>query len=121
MTLETVQQKLSSHEIDKENISKALAHGIVRKDYVRAKPGQLLTYIISRHRNFHHATLESASDERYFLQAAFGRKVRIYKIWNVGRQEIKDDFHMLRAMLDETEHWDPAYESLDRILKGAGF
>lgn len=64
---------------------------------------------------------ESASNERYFLQAAFGRKVRIHKIWNDSRKEIKDDFYMVRAMLDETEHWDPAYESLDRILKGAGF
>lgn len=121
MTLKVTPTKLTSNEIDKENITKAVADGVLRKDRNPAKPGQLLTYVISRHKNFHHATLESASDERYFLQAAFGRKVRIYKIWNVGRQQIKDDFYMLRAMLDETEHWDPANECLDRILKGAGF
>ncbi|GEM_PF-6147791 len=121
MTIEAVSPKLSSFQIDKRNIEKARADGIQRKECIRAKPGQLLTYILSRHKTFHHATLESASDERYFLQAALGRKVRIHKIWNVGRQEVRDDFYMLRAMLDETENWDPAFECLDRILKGAGF
>lgn len=108
-------------QADRHNIAKALADGVQRKEPVKAEPGQLLTYILTRHKTFHHATLESASDERYFLQAAFGRKVRIHKIWNVCRQDVKNDFLMLRAMLDETEHWDPAFESLDRILKGAGF
>lgn len=113
--------QLTLSESDQRYIDRAIEDGLERKKHVRAKPGQLLTYILSRNKTFHHGTLESASNERYFLQAAFGRKVRIHKIWNVSRKEVKDDFYMVRAMLDETEHWDPAFESLDRILKGAGF
>lgn len=118
---DTTPKKLTSHQIEQKNIAKALTDGVVRRERVQAKPDQLLTYILSRHKQFHHATLESASNERYFLQAALGRRVRIFKIWNVGRKQIKDDFYLLRAMLDETEHWDPAYHALDRVLKGAGF
>ena len=102
-------------------MEKALAAGINRPFSVKATDNQTLTYILSKSRLFHHATLESASAEKYFLQAALGLKVRVYKIWNVRRDEVKDDFYMLRAMLDETEDWDPAFEALNRVLKGAGF
>lgn len=114
-------KKLSSHQIEQQNIAKALIDGVERKERIEAKPEQLLTYVLVRHKLFHHATLEGASNERYFLQAALGRKIRIYKIWNVGRKQIKNDFHILRAMLDESKDWDPAFEALNRILKGAGF
>jgi len=120
-TTKTTQKNLSSYEIEKNNIAKALADGVVREDRVKAEQDQLLTYILVRHKQFHHATIESASNERYFLQAALGRRVRIFKIWNVGRKQIQHDFYMTRAMLDETEHWDPALHAIDRILKGAGF
>jgi len=118
---ETPTRKLTSHQIEQKNIAKALADGVVREERVQAEPDQLLTYILARHKQFHHATLESASNERYFLQTALGRRVRIFKIWNVGRKQIQHDFYMTRAMLDETEHWDPALHAIDRILKGAGF
>ena len=112
---DTTPKKFTSHQIEQKNIAKALTDGVVRQERVQAEPDQLLTYILARHKQFHHATLESASNERYFLQAALGRRVRIFKIWNVGRKQIKNDFYMLRAMLDETEHWDPAYNALDRV------
>lgn len=121
MSLSKNASQLTRKETDQRNIEKAIVDGVERKESVKAKPGQLLTYIISRKRTFHHGTFESASNERYFLQAAFGRKVRIHKIWNISRKELRDDFYMVRAMLDETEHWGPAFESMDRILKGAGF
>ncbi len=108
---------------EKDNIliQKALTAGIERPEWQRAKLGQSLTYILSRSSHFHHGNIKSASAERYFLQAALGRKIRIFKIWNIGRTAIKDDLSLLRGMLDETEHWDPAFEALDRILQGAGF
>ena len=114
-------KKPSQAEIDNRNVQKALAAGIKRPENVRAFQGQILTFVLARKWRFHHGTLESASQERYFFQAALGRKVKIYKIWNTGRQQVQDDMSLLRGMLSETESWDPAYEALDRILKGAGF
>ncbi|MDB2439466.1 hypothetical protein N9W89_12190 [Hellea sp.] len=122
MTYTTTSFSRSESYLEEQiKIEKALADGISRPVSVKAEYNQSLTYILSKSKLFHHATLESASAEKYFLQAALGRKLRIYKIWNVGRDEVKDDLYMLIAMLDETEVWDPAFEALDRVMKGAGF
>ena len=114
-------KQLSQAEIDNRNMQKAIADGIQRPEKVRAFSDQILTFVLAKNWKFHHGTLESASKERYFLQAALGRKVRIFKIWNTGRKQVQDDMSLLRGMLSETESWDPAFEALDRILKGAGY
>lgn len=113
--------KQSHAEVEEQKIKKALREGVARQNPVAAPPSQTLTYVLAKRRFFHHATVESASAERYFLQAALGQRVRVMKIWNTGRDQIQDDMSLLRGMLSETESWDPAQEALDRVLKGAGY
>ena len=108
-------------DLRKLNIENAIKAGIKRSRPVEASNNQILSYMLIEFKPFHHATLESASAERYFLQAALGKRIRMIKVWNTGRQAIQDDMCMLRAMLDETENWDPAFEALDRVLTGAGY
>ena len=112
---------MTRYEREKEQIEKALKNGIERPDSIEAPPEQSLAYILVAQKYFKHATLESASTERYFLQAALGKRLRIYKVWHTDRQAIKDDMSLLRGMLSENDDWDPAYDTLDRVLKGAGF
>ena len=114
-------QKKRYSEIRNENIDKAVKAGIIRPEKIKAPSGQILTYVLIEHHPFHHATLESASAEKYFLQAALGMRIRCLKVWNIGREAIKNDMRFLRGMLSETEHWDPAYEALDRLLISAGY
>ena len=113
--------KKSWSQIRQEKINRALAYGIVRPIPVQASNEQSLTFILREAKPFQHATLESASAERYFLQAALGIRVRIMKVWNEGRQSINEDMLLLRGRLTETPHWDASDEALDRVLKGAGY
>ena len=113
--------KMSYYEIRTDNINKAIKAGIVRPKKVQATSDQILTYVLVEHRPFHHATIDSAKGEKYFMQAALGKRIRMMKVWNIGSEAIKNDMLLLRGMLDETEYWDPAFEALNRLLEGAGY
>ena len=65
---ETPPIKLTSHQIEQKNIAKALTDGVVRQKRVQAEPDQLLTYILARHKQFHHATLEAPAMKDTFYR-----------------------------------------------------
>ena len=113
--------KLSWAQQKEQMFEKALEAGIPRPKSVKASEDQALTFILLEFKPFHHATLESARAERYFLQAALCKPVRIMKVWNKGRQSINEDMLLLRGRLAETPHWDESDEALDSVLKGAGY
>lgn len=87
------------HIIDQERIDKAMANGFIRKKGERAAPHQALAYVLSDKRFYRHANLSSAKAEKDFLQAALGRKLRIYKVWNADREAIEADMTLLRNKL----------------------
>lgn len=104
-----------------ELIKLAIENGVYRAEGVKAEPDQSLTYILSERRYFHHANLESAKAEKYFLQAALGRSMSLYKVWNVNRETLEADLKLLRSKLDKETEWDDENHAVDRILTGAGY
>ena len=110
-----------SRKKNDEKIQLALANGLPRVAGVKASAEQSLTYIISEKKYFHHANLESARVEKEFLQEALGKKMQIYKIWNVSRTVLDADLKMLRNELNKQPDWDPINQAVDRILCGAGY
>jgi len=106
---------------NEEKIQLALAKGLPRVAGVKAGAEQSLTYIISEKKYFHHANLDSAKIEKDFLQEALGKKLQIYKIWNIDRESLKADLRMLRGELDKQANWSPIELAIDRVLCGAGY
>lgn len=104
-----------------ELIKLAIENGVHRAEGVKAETDQALTYILSERRYFHHANMESAKAEKYFLQAALGRSMSLYKVWNVNRETLEEDLKLLRAKLDEKTDWDDENQAIDRLLIGAGY
>jgi len=102
-----------------ELIKTAIENGVHRAEGVKAEPS--LTYILSERRYFHHANMESAKAEKYFLQAALGRSMSLYKVWNVNRETLEEDLKLLRAKLDKKTDWDDENHAIDRLLIGAGY
>ena len=110
-----------SRKKNDEKIRLALAKGLPRSAGVKASAEQSLTFIISEKKYFHHANLESAKVEKDFLQEALGKKMQIYKIWNVSREALDTDLKMLRNELDNQSDWNLISQAVDRILCGAGY
>jgi len=110
-----------SQKENQQKINQALSNGLKRVAGVKAEAGQPLTYILSEKKYFHHANLDSAKVEKEFLQEALGKKLQIYKIWNVSRETLDADLKMLRSELDKQPDWDAINQAVDRILCGAGY
>ena len=110
-----------SRKKNDEKIQLALANGLPRAAGVKAGAKQSLTYIISEKKYFHHANLDSAKIEKEFLQEALGKKLQIYKIWNIDRESLEADLKMLRNELDNQSDWNSINQAVDRILCGAGY
>lgn len=106
---------------DWEKIEIALKSGLVRKPGIKANPNQVLSYILSDKKFFHHATLESAKAEKEFLQKALQRDLKIYKVWNSKREMIESDMRHLRSELDRQSKWNDLHAAIDRVLVGAGY
>ena len=106
---------------DWKKINQAIEGGAVRKIGERAGPDQVLAYILSDKKFFHHANLRSAKAEKEFLQGALGKQMRIYKVWNVSRKGIITDMELLRSDLNKSKNWGDTQQAIDRILSGAGY
>jgi len=106
---------------DWQKIRIAQEAGLVRAEGVKAEPNQILTYILSDKKFYHHATLESAKAEKEFLQAALQRDLKIYKVWNSKREMIDSDMRKLRHELSGISEWNDTQAAIDRILVGAGY
>lgn len=106
---------------DWTKINQAIEGGAVRQIGERAGPEQVLAYILSEKKFYHHATLRSAKAEKEFLQTALGKKMRIYKVWNASRKSIISDMELLRTNLNDFQNWGDAQHAIDRILSGAGY
>jgi len=112
---------LVSRKENQQKINLALSNGLKRVAGVKAEAGQPLTYILSEKKYFHHANLDSAKVEKEFLQEALGKKLQIYKIWNVSRETLDADLKMLRSELNKNTEWDLINQAVDRVLCGAGY
>lgn len=110
-----------NRKVDAEKIRLALELGVSRGVGVRANPDQPLTYVLSDKKFFHHANIASAKAEKEFLQASLGRKIRIYKVWNINRVSIETDMSLLRDILSHQSDWNDESHAIDRLLTGAGF
>lgn len=104
-----------------EKIAHALANGLARAPGQKADPGQALTFILSDKRYFHHATMNSAKAEKRFLEQALGKKIQLYKVWNIQRTALEKDMMMLRAELSKESNWNAVHKAIDRLVCGAGY
>ena len=112
---------LVSRKENDEKIKLALSNGLHRVAGVKATREQALTFIVSEKKYFHHANLESANVEKEFLQEALGKKLQLYKVWNVRRETLAADMKMLRTELSKQDNWDAINQAVDRVLCGAGY
>ena len=106
---------------DWDKINTAIGAGVIRQAGERAGPDQMLAYILSDKKFYHHATLRSAKAEKEFLQTALGKKMRIYKVWNASRESIVSDMELLRSDLNNFQNWGAVQHAIDRVLSGAGY
>jgi len=110
-----------ARENDRQRIRDAVNGGLVRRPALRAAPDQVLTYVLSDRQFFPHASIESAKFEKDFLEAALGRQIRMYKVWNTNRKRVHADMTLLRSEAEKLPKQTKFYKSLDRVLESAGF
>jgi len=106
---------------DWQKIQTAVSQGLVREQTQAAEIDQVLTFVLSDKKFFHHASLSSAKAEKEFLQTALDKQMRIYKVWNVSSAEMQADLTLIRGEATKLSRSSNFYQALDRVLESAGY